>query len=336
MGVVRIQDLASAPSALTGTESVEIEQGGVSYKTTAQAIADLASGGVTDGDKGDITVSGTGAAWTIDNDAVTNAKLANMETATFKGRTTAGTGDPEDLTATQATELLNTFTTSLKGLAPASGGGTSNFLRADGTWAVPSGGGGGSLDYNTFLFPSNPSGIIFTDTTARRALVEIPLSQTMRFIQPRNSGKWYMEWLINAMGTSGGPTFGAGQSAMVLGTNQVGDNTGTGSTARTATWGLIASSGNKYHGGADSYGSISTTSDVIMMAVDIGAGRIWWGKNGTWFASGNPAAGTGAAYTNLASYIVPAMSLRTGAEATARVTSGEFSHSIPSGFSAWA
>ncbi len=29
------------------------------------------------------------------------------------------------------------------GLAPASGGGTTNFLRADGTWAAPSGGGGG-------------------------------------------------------------------------------------------------------------------------------------------------------------------------------------------------
>lgn len=96
--------------------------------------------GISDGDKGDITVSASGATWTIDSGAVTNAKLANVATATFKGRTTAGTGVPEDLTATQATALLNTFDSSNKGLAPASGGGTSNFLRADGTWAAPSGG----------------------------------------------------------------------------------------------------------------------------------------------------------------------------------------------------
>jgi len=52
-------------------------------------------------------------------DAVDNTKLANVATATFKGRVTAGTGDPEDLTGTQATTLLDTFTSSLKGLAPA-------------------------------------------------------------------------------------------------------------------------------------------------------------------------------------------------------------------------
>lgn len=35
-----------------------------------------------------------------------------------------------------------------------------------------------------------------------------------------------------------------------------------------------------------------TTDDVIMFAVDVDAGLIWVGKNGTWHNSGNPAGGT--------------------------------------------
>ncbi len=56
------------------------------------------SGGVTDGDKGDITVSSSGATWTIDNDAVTYAKIQNVTTNRLLGRVTAGSGDTEEIT----------------------------------------------------------------------------------------------------------------------------------------------------------------------------------------------------------------------------------------------
>lgn len=89
---------------------------------------------------GDVTATGPGSvAGTIANDAVTNTKLANMATQTFKGRTTAGTGDPEDLTATQATAILDTFTTTLKGLVPPPTTVTGKYLDDSGAWTVPTG-----------------------------------------------------------------------------------------------------------------------------------------------------------------------------------------------------
>ena len=76
----------------------------------------------------------------IADNQITNAKLAQMSANSIKGNNTGLTADAIDLTGTQATALLDTFTSGLKGLAPASGGGTTNFLRADGTWAAPAGG----------------------------------------------------------------------------------------------------------------------------------------------------------------------------------------------------
>lgn len=53
------------------------------------------------------TLSMSGTALGVADDAVTNAKLANVATATIKGRVTAGTGDPEDLTASQAWGVID-------------------------------------------------------------------------------------------------------------------------------------------------------------------------------------------------------------------------------------
>lgn len=56
---------------------------------------------------GDVTASANSNATTIANNAVSNAKLADMVASSIKGRVTAGTGDPEDLTAAQVRTLLN-------------------------------------------------------------------------------------------------------------------------------------------------------------------------------------------------------------------------------------
>ena len=140
------------------------------YVTEAEKTKLANTSGTNTGDQtitltGDVTGTGTGSfAATIANNAVTLAKIQDLTTARILGRVTAGTGDPEQLTGAQVTTLLNTFTSSLKGLAPASGGGTTNFLRADGTWAAPSGGGGGSGDVTTLAQSTTQTGPVNTTT----------------------------------------------------------------------------------------------------------------------------------------------------------------------------
>lgn len=76
------------------------------YQGVAWLLLAGAAGGLTDGDKGDVTVSGAGTIWTIDAGVVTLAKMANIATASFLGRTTAGAGIVEVLTVASAKILL--------------------------------------------------------------------------------------------------------------------------------------------------------------------------------------------------------------------------------------
>ena len=80
-----------------------------------------------------------------------------------------------------------------------------------------------------------------------------------------------------------------------------GMSTGTGNyltettTAGNIGYGLVRSSGNMGYpsGGSESYaGSEIVTNDLLMFALDVDNNKFWIGKNGTWFASGNPSTGS--------------------------------------------
>jgi hypothetical protein len=84
----------------TTTGEVRVRSGGATLPVGGGA-------GVSDGDKGDLTVTGGGTVWTIDAGAVGLGKLAPVASGSFLGRESAGAGSPEALTAAQARAVLN-------------------------------------------------------------------------------------------------------------------------------------------------------------------------------------------------------------------------------------
>ena len=79
--------------------------------------------------------------------AAANVAISIASTA-ISDSTAAGRAFLTAATSAAQTALLDVFTAANKGLVPASGGGTVNFLRADGTFAAPGGGGVTNLAYD--------------------------------------------------------------------------------------------------------------------------------------------------------------------------------------------
>src|SRR6516164_5702957 len=144
-----------AGSALAGPELFYGVQTGADVKITANQIKTFAAtGSVTpaaltaaNDTNVTLTLAGTPATALLQATSITagwagtlaNARLANMASNTLKGNNTGLAAAPIDLTVAQVNAILPVFTSALNGLAPLSGGGTTNFLRADGTWTAPPG-----------------------------------------------------------------------------------------------------------------------------------------------------------------------------------------------------
>jgi hypothetical protein len=82
--------------------------------------------------------------------------------------------------------------------------------------------------------------------------------------------------------------------------------------------------------------------DVWMVAIDITTGKMWFGLNGTWNGSGDPAAGTGAVFSDAGLQGTMLPMVYTSAESwqgktiTANFGASAFAYTVPSGFnSGW-
>jgi len=100
-------------------------------------------------------------------------------------------------------------------------------------------------------------------------------------------------------------------------------------------WGYYSVNGNLYNnaGASVAFGATYTNGDVIGVAFDAATGKLWFSKNNTWQASGDPANGTNPAATvSLAySYVAGFSSNNTGA-LTVNFGQRPFSYTPPTGF----
>jgi hypothetical protein len=114
----------------------------------------------------------------------------------------------------------------------------------------------------------------------------------------------------------------------------------TGLPGRDAnSWGYYQDDGHKWannvDGGALGTGTFKTNGDIVQIAFKNGS--LWFGKNNTW--NGDPAAGTGAAYTGITGTLYPMVGLyrftAPAHQVTGRFHAWEQTYSAPSGFNYW-
>lgn len=148
--LAKMADMATASVIYRKTAGT----GAPEVQTLATLKTDLGLTGTNSGDQtitlsGDVSGTGTGAITTaIGNNKVTLAMMAIVNSQRFLGRVSAVNGNVESMTGTQATTILDAMVGDsgaggTKGLVPAPAAGAAaggRFLKADGTWAVPSGG----------------------------------------------------------------------------------------------------------------------------------------------------------------------------------------------------
>ncbi len=114
--IINVEDGATADQTPAEIASMQQNWRGTGVETLIAATAALqaaASSGVPDGDKGDITVTTSGAVWTVDNNAITNAKAADMAALSVKANPANSVSDPTDIQFTVDGQVLTRSGTSL-------------------------------------------------------------------------------------------------------------------------------------------------------------------------------------------------------------------------------
>tara|TARA_R110000803_G_scaffold210841_1_gene284332 strand:+ start:49194 stop:51542 length:2349 start_codon:yes stop_codon:yes gene_type:complete len=139
-----------------------------------------------------------------------------------------------------------------------------------------------------------------------------------------SSGKYYFECQAVTVGGSEYPYIGVSTPEAVSGNGTL-----------ATSWAYDAATGKKWNANSGvAYGTARTALDIIGVAVDLDNGKIWFSENDVYPASGDPAAGTNAAYTNLTGEILlPAFMSYNSFAGLFNFGQSAFAGTIPVGFS---
>lgn len=148
----------------------------------------------------------------------------------------------------------------------------------------------------------------------------------------KTSGKWYAEIKIVALDTAGDTSeAGIGTSAVSAANFLGADAFGWGAAAYISGDNAIY---NSVESPAFLFGSAPALDDIIMVALDIGGGKLWFGLNGVWNGGGDPATGANPTFTTsiIAGSYYLAASVGDSGAFTLQQT---LSFAAPAGFSSW-
>ena len=143
-----------------------------------------------------------------------------------------------------------------------------------------------------------------------------------------SSGKWYWEITVGANTSVGLIKSSVGQANSWPGDSVYGSG---------GSYGYAPDGQKVTNSSYSAYGTAHVNGDVVGVAYDATNGKLFFSRNGTWQASGDPAAGTNAAYTSITGEFSPGLGYWT--TPTTNVNSANFgqrafAYTAPSGFKA--
>src|SRR5580765_937100 len=151
------------------------------------------------------------------------------------------------------------------------------------------------------------------------------IAGTTLSVASHSAGKWYAECTVGVWDSGATSAFG-------VATVNEPTNGSIGFDVRS--WAYYENYGFLFFNGANGPAvTTSTTSgDTFMVAYDGDTGNLWFGLNGVWQNSGNPAAGTNPAFAAIFTRLFLAA---TTAAVGISFILNNFKYAIPAGFSAW-